>query len=500
MKRRKIDLAEAMQEVTHKKVEWRKTAEEGLDVDYALLLPRSLADELMKQLQETVQYFEGELSKIKVFDKWHNIPRQQAAYGDEGVSYKFSGLVVPAKPWIPALEVTRNFISKITGTYFNFVLANRYRNGLDHIGEHRDNEVDLDHKAPIASLSLGQQRTFVLKHGDVRKKGDKKRNIPLVKIELQHGSILLMNPPTNKFWYHSVPPRKNSPGVRINLTFRDIYGQIWVFHLLKIIKPDNSTQQERLPKNVFTVEEDVQINSLVTMDNYLVVGTEAWKVAIPNNKDKLEKCDINCMAYNKLTESIYLGCGDNNIYSMKIEGGEITQTLNGHTNYIHSLCNIGNELVSGGEDGLVNIWDARVKSVINKIEPYKNDKIARPELGKWIGAVGFNDDWLVCGGGPRLSMWHLRTLNTSVIFPIENRGIHIAEFKENHILAGGTADYFYNLSFNGDVVSEIPISSVTVFSAIHHDSPFSALCLAGSSPKVDICSNFNYRDQVLSLY
>lgn len=55
----------------------------------------------------------------------------------------------------------------------------------------------------------------------------------------------------------------------------------------------------------------------------------------------------------------------------------------------------GNELVSGGEDGLVNIWDARVKSVINKIEPHKNDKIARPELGKWIGAVGFNDDWLV---------------------------------------------------------------------------------------------------------
>lgn len=55
----------------------------------------------------------------------------------------------------------------------------------------------------------------------------------------------------------------------------------------------------------------------------------------------------------------------------------------------------GNEMVSGGEDGIVNIWDTRVKNVINRIEPYKNDKIARPDLGKWIGAVSFNDDWLV---------------------------------------------------------------------------------------------------------
>lgn len=87
-----------------------------------------------------------------------------------------------------------------------------------------------------------------------------------------------------------------------------------------------------------------------------------------------------------------------------------------------------------------------------------------------------------------------------MIFPIDNRGIHVAEFKDNTILAGGTAEYFYNLSFNGDVVSEIPISSVTVYSAIHQDEPFNVLCLAGSSPKIDICSNFNYRDQVLSLY
>jgi alkylated DNA repair dioxygenase AlkB len=94
----------------------------------------------------------------------------------------------------------------------------RYRDGKDHMGEHRDDEKELDQKSGIASVSLGQVRDFVLRHSDAR--GKKKRSIPPVKIPLGHGSLLLMKPPTNTFWYHSIPQRKSLPGVRINLTFR----------------------------------------------------------------------------------------------------------------------------------------------------------------------------------------------------------------------------------------------------------------------------------------
>lgn len=44
----------------------------------------------------------------------------------------------------------------------------------------------------------------------------------------------------------------------------------------------------------------------------------------------------------------------------------------------------------------MNIWDLREKNPVNKIIPHENDKISRSDLGKWIGAVSLNEDWLVC--------------------------------------------------------------------------------------------------------
>lgn len=101
------------------------------------------------------------------------------------------------------------------------VCMHRYRNGSDNMGEHRDDEQELDSQTPIASVSLGQHRDFIFRHKDSRGK-TAFRNIDKIKLVLGNGSLLLMNSPTNKYWYHSLPQRKKLPGVRINLTFRQI--------------------------------------------------------------------------------------------------------------------------------------------------------------------------------------------------------------------------------------------------------------------------------------
>ncbi|KAM5312202.1 DNA oxidative demethylase ALKBH2 isoform 1-T2 [Glossophaga mutica] len=200
---------------------WRRIRSEGLDCDYTVLFGKAEADGIFRELEQEVEYFTGALAQVQVFGKWHSVPRKQATYGDTGLTYTFSGLTLSPKPWIPVLERVRDRVSLVTGQTFNFVLVNRYKDGHDHIGEHRDDERELAPGSPIASVSFGACRDFFFRHKDSRGKNPT-QSVEVVRLQLAHGSLLLMKPPTNSCWYHSLPIRKKVLAPRVNLTFRKI--------------------------------------------------------------------------------------------------------------------------------------------------------------------------------------------------------------------------------------------------------------------------------------
>lgn len=124
--------------------------------DYTILFDKAEADEIFRELEQEVEYFTGALAKVQVLGKWHSVSRKRATYVDAGLTYTFSGLTLTPKPWIPVLEHVRDLIFRVTGQIFTFVLINRYKDGCDHIGEHRDDERELAPGSPIASVSLGR--------------------------------------------------------------------------------------------------------------------------------------------------------------------------------------------------------------------------------------------------------------------------------------------------------------------------------------------------------
>lgn len=142
-------------------------------------------------------------------------PRLIAWYGDAGRVYAYSGLRLDPLPWTPLLRDLKTRVEQASGAGFNSVLLNYYRDERDGIGFHSDDEPELGECPVIASLSLGEARTFVLKHKTLK-------SVKPVHLPLASGSLLVMKGDTQRCWRHGMPKESRPCGPRVNLTFRTI--------------------------------------------------------------------------------------------------------------------------------------------------------------------------------------------------------------------------------------------------------------------------------------
>jgi len=186
----------------------------------------AVADQFLHRLHDSLEWNSREESMIRrpfSSEKVH-IPRLQTAYGGPAVSYRFSGVSVQARPWIPVLIELREIIRRRLGYESNFVLANLYRTGEDCIGWHSDDEADLGETPVIVSMTFGAERDFQFRKKTIAPCPDDVRLVgnDLVTLELAHGSVLVMEDPTNKLFRHQLPKRKRCSEARLNLTWRSI--------------------------------------------------------------------------------------------------------------------------------------------------------------------------------------------------------------------------------------------------------------------------------------
>ena len=152
---------------------------------------------------------------VVVWGKQFPQPRLIAWYGDLSRNYSYSGIKLTPMPWNRLLLDIKDRIEAVTGGSFNSVLLNYYRDNRDSMGFHSDDEKELGPRPTIASLSLGDERIFVLKH-----KIDKLAKV--VRMRLASGSLLVMKGETQKFWKHGIAKEARPCGPRVNLTFRNI--------------------------------------------------------------------------------------------------------------------------------------------------------------------------------------------------------------------------------------------------------------------------------------
>jgi alkylated DNA repair dioxygenase AlkB len=98
------------------------------------------------------------------------------------------------------------------GVPFNSVGLNLYRDGRDSVAPHNDHLYEIIEGFPIALLSLGATRRMT-----IRAKAPPRRPIH---VDLEPGSLLVMDYATQLHYTHGVPKTTEPVGERISMAFR----------------------------------------------------------------------------------------------------------------------------------------------------------------------------------------------------------------------------------------------------------------------------------------
>ena len=185
-------------------------------LDHRLLVYRNfysanLANQLFQNLQDEIEWLSP--SYTNPDGTVVHLPRLTANYGDK--SYNYSGLEFEPQPWTELLLPLKADAEKLSGTAFNALIIQFYRDGNDRVNWHSDDDLCVGKNPVIVSMSFGETRSFWFRNKDNSVFEE------ILKLELDHGDVVIMQGNLQHTHKHKVP-REPEKGGRINLTFRKV--------------------------------------------------------------------------------------------------------------------------------------------------------------------------------------------------------------------------------------------------------------------------------------
>lgn len=203
---------------------------EGDTVVITNLLPPDVVCDIFEKLKAEVQW-------QKMSHQGGEVPRLVAVQGEVGKGGEIPVYRHPADEappllaFSPAVSLIRRHVERASGHAVNHCLIQYYRDGKDYISEHSDKTLDIIPNTYIANVSLGAERTMVLRRKRDSNNSDSGSPRKTARADLPHNSMMRMGLATNMRWMHAIRQDKRREqektaaeldfgGCRISLTFR----------------------------------------------------------------------------------------------------------------------------------------------------------------------------------------------------------------------------------------------------------------------------------------
>ncbi|CAF0842822.1 unnamed protein product [Brachionus calyciflorus] len=343
-----------------------------------------------------------------------------------------------------------------------------------------------------------------------------------------HKSMYSQTDNNLKSLYTTVFAQKFSPDGN-HLAACDNFGTLFLYKLSSVLSADN-IEKQKLPYlkfkshncSLYTLESTSELllcsplNELVAyrwrdLTHSKDSTRPFFSIKMPRNNDcfninsNIETNSLVCDSKND-PKKVYAGCGNGEIFIYDLESTKIISKFTAHRDCIYQvlLKNNNNELISTSEDGEVKIWDLRSNQNCVSIKPHESSECSRPNLGKFITCAAVDDDnWLICGGGPRLAMWHLRSLKPMGIPEFTDQLFvpNVCKIHSNQIITGGNTNSLFIHDFENKLKTEIKTSSNCIYDISINTSSKSnrIVSIAGNGTSIDVCSsNLTYKALTLN--
>ena len=149
---------------------------------------------------------------IQLYGKTVYQQRNIGFFSNESIGYYYSGQLAKSKPLSIYTEELMKIINSRFGTKYNGILVNYYGDGNNYIGDHSDDEKNLD-IGGVISISYGAVRKFRIR--------DKLTKKIIMDIPTLSNSIIHMGGCFQSEFTHGIPIEKNIKDSRYSFTFRN---------------------------------------------------------------------------------------------------------------------------------------------------------------------------------------------------------------------------------------------------------------------------------------
>ena len=151
-----------------------------------------------------------ERPRIVVFGKEGRQNRNVGFFSDESKGYKYSRQMMASSPLTPELKKILTRVNRTFQEKYNGILVNRYVDGNDYIGKHKDDESGLGDNG-VVGIVYGATRKLRIRDSEGKIVED---------LIVSDGYMYQMDSEFNRVYTHEIPVEKRVKGERISLTFR----------------------------------------------------------------------------------------------------------------------------------------------------------------------------------------------------------------------------------------------------------------------------------------